>query len=1125
MTSSTPSSCDRKEGAGVESFSFVEDPTIRFVAALGVQPEPAEASDSSMSNLNNPPSSSSSAYHNSTFTAGTMGDTARSSLSRTVPTGAKATPASRAALSSAPTLAPLQPHQDGQQQEGRTRSASRSRRRLTASLGNLLRKDKRSDERNADQDGTSVPAGPLENGTGSGRRSLSSSRRQSLEMSPTATPNATFPHPPLDQSLSRSIKPPVSLPSLFRRRNSNSQTASSVQQIAEVAAGSTPPSSAAPMSFRESSRRRSLEAGRAGSSSSVESYLAVDGPASLVSTAPTSPEGGALPLARGGVERSAQEPLSGQEKRRRGSLALARELSRSGLTDEEDLSAFVAASGSSSLSPSLPVAPFASPRAPFSSTTNIAHNSPSSSPPTDDSITVPTRRMSRNVDGLSLGAVRTGPPLTTSSPRTTAPAPPLPSSPVHSSPPTTSYQTTIPPPAIPPTTSASIETETRTSTPDSGNAAQRERLGALPRLLSASSIPAYVTNGGEGEEQEEEEEGEESETENEGEDAASSSSGDEGEQYATSDEGPITMRSRDVTPAQTPMPHVPTPGGRPASSGGASFHSSRMPSFTGLSRSTASGGPPLANWVSFAPSTPTPSVRTARQQPNVETGPTSYFDLPRPLASSTSSSRTPFLPPQTPLAPMSISDVARGKRPALQDEVDASAAGAIGPAEEQTSTAEGSGPASTHADKGVRAGMYRMRSQSVVALASPSMVDSDDEPIGTAAVTGLDPVWQTAGGARTPGPSFLNLDNLATQVQTSTPPPKPPLSMSMGALPVGPRTPAALDIQPPPGSPASPAQSRTARPQPTEASHRLKRGRSMYELRDAPPAYSSVRGAPGLGRPQVIQPREEEGNEGLPGYTCSIHIEGYMPRKMEFTSPGVQAKDRAWKRQYVVLHGTSIKVYRSDLRTHPIAGEEDWSVIPVDIAGNDGPPPLHFHEGEYGVAPKDGEPRSKFPISISDVKVKAKLRIVEGSAAAMNNSLVRHYSLQNAESGLAADYIKRKHVVRVRAEGEQFLLQAKDDRGVIDMIEALQAATNVALDLDARPLPKFITLPRRRRRRRPRPDAANPDGTANPAAAEGNAADPAEGAARPTGGSPDRMGEMLAEEQNAYARRNSATVM
>ncbi|KAH8923099.1 hypothetical protein BT69DRAFT_1206039, partial [Atractiella rhizophila] len=79
--------------------------------------------------------------------------------------------------------------------------------------------------------------------------------------------------------------------------------------------------------------------------------------------------------------------------------------------------------------------------------------------------------------------------------------------------------------------------------------------------------------------------------------------------------------------------------------------------------------------------------------------------------------------------------------------------------------------------------------------------------------------------------------------------------------------------------------------------------------------------------------------------------------------------------------------------------------------------------------------------------------------------LIRHYSLQNAESGLAADYLKRKHVVRIRAEGEQFLVQAKDDAAVIHLIEALQAATNIALDLDRRPLPKFITLPRRRRRR------------------------------------------------------------
>lgn len=89
---------------------------------------------------------------------------------------------------------------------------------------------------------------------------------------------------------------------------------------------------------------------------------------------------------------------------------------------------------------------------------------------------------------------------------------------------------------------------------------------------------------------------------------------------------------------------------------------------------------------------------------------------------------------------------------------------------------------------------------------------------------------------------------------------------------------------------------------------------------------------------------------------------------------------------------------------------------------------------------------------------------------------LRHYSLQGAESGLAADYTKRAFCIRIRAEGEQFLLQAADDRGVIDWIEAvcasfaisnavcktdreavrqLQAATNVALDLDSRPVSLF----------------------------------------------------------------------
>jgi hypothetical protein len=251
---------------------------------------------------------------------------------------------------------------------------------------------------------------------------------------------------------------------------------------------------------------------------------------------------------------------------------------------------------------------------------------------------------------------------------------------------------------------------------------------------------------------------------------------------------------------------------------------------------------------------------------------------------------------------------------------------------------------------------------------------------------------------------------------------------------------------------------------------------------------------------------------------------------MEFTAPSVQARDRSWKRVYVVLHGTSIKFYKYDLRTHPIAGEQDFSQATIEMAGKDGPPPLHFHAGEYGI--EEVATGSKFPLSVADAKAKAKSKIVQATTASDINVLLRHYSLQNAESGLAADYIKRKHVVRVRAEGEQFLLQTNGDRGTIDLIEVLQAATNVALDIDARPLPKFITLPRRRRRRR----RVDPNAAANGTAANGSSSAGQDAAGASSSGAgrtsestsasaapEDRMGDMLAEEQVSLVCQNAQT--
>jgi hypothetical protein len=49
--------------------------------------------------------------------------------------------------------------------------------------------------------------------------------------------------------------------------------------------------------------------------------------------------------------------------------------------------------------------------------------------------------------------------------------------------------------------------------------------------------------------------------------------------------------------------------------------------------------------------------------------------------------------------------------------------------------------------------------------------------------------------------------------------------------------------------------------------------------------------------------------------------------------------------------------------------------------------------------------------------------------------LLHAYTLHNAESGLGSDYLKRRNVIRIRMDGEQFLLQARDVTSVVDWIE------------------------------------------------------------------------------------------
>lgn len=360
----------------------------------------------------------------------------------------------------------------------------------------------------------------------------------------------------------------------------------------------------------------------------------------------------------------------------------------------------------------------------------------------------------------------------------------------------------------------------------------------------------------------------------------------------------------------------------------------------------------------------------------------------------------------------------------------------------------------------------------------------------------------------------------------------------------------------------------------TPASPTLRRQRSLpiYKISSDPPPYPSFH--PRGGGP-AIQPRDEEGKERLPSYSNSIYLTAVMPRKMEFIAPGVQARDRKWRRVLCVLEGTAFSVYKCPPGASGVSAIEEWwerkvGVGDITVTGGtavtqsgirvsavrgrvpDGdrpgkteedptppadapetesnpppaaPPPTrsklhiaavtllhpsraaHSHKhGQSNGAQSVTSPTSRLtnpsvsrsrpsvdtqppddhstisivarssmddrssrnsahhstsnsrstsvsspPASDSSSSFFSRSRILPSSSSSATSDsppgsaktapepspkdLIKGYTLQNAESGLASDYSKRKNVIRVRMEGEQFLLQAQDVASVIDWIE------------------------------------------------------------------------------------------
>jgi hypothetical protein len=186
------------------------------------------------------------------------------------------------------------------------------------------------------------------------------------------------------------------------------------------------------------------------------------------------------------------------------------------------------------------------------------------------------------------------------------------------------------------------------------------------------------------------------------------------------------------------------------------------------------------------------------------------------------------------------------------------------------------------------------------------------------------------------------------------------------------------------------------------------------------------------------------GSERLPGYSCDVHFDGFLDMRTELSSPFLVSLDNDWHTVYVVLHGTQLNIY------------------------------------------------------------KLKKSLFRSSRVPRQGRLLRTYSLQHAEIGVAVDWRKsdlipratfarvlpkhaqqklyetdpelfepiREFVFRLRIEQEQLIFCAPSHSEMLDWVEEICAGIDVSPPLDDRHEPRYRSLPRRTRRQRQIENAA-----------------------------------------------------
>ncbi|KAJ9154840.1 PH domain-containing protein [Pleurostoma richardsiae] len=180
---------------------------------------------------------------------------------------------------------------------------------------------------------------------------------------------------------------------------------------------------------------------------------------------------------------------------------------------------------------------------------------------------------------------------------------------------------------------------------------------------------------------------------------------------------------------------------------------------------------------------------------------------------------------------------------------------------------------------------------------------------------------------------------------------------------------------------------------------------------------------------------EDEVIEVLPSYKCDIEMEGAFQLKMEIEEAIKRAEYRNWRTVIVQLRGTALNIYHA---------KKDWGWRSKSKEGPD-------------ISPD-------YPPWLT------------------KKQLEKSYSLAHADVGIAADYHKRRYVIRVRAETDQFLISCIELQTFVRWLDALFAAIEVAAPIDDRDFPRDQSIPRIQRIRWFRGQHAQPASPAAPAA-------------------------------------------